>query len=96
MVVYHGTRKEFSVFEPMKPRGAIGNPVGIYFDTDKRVAEEYAMNDDGEIDSKSKVIQAFVKVIDKTDGLLKQRTERGAKHTEIIAFNPTQIKLVKG
>jgi hypothetical protein len=96
MVVYHGTRKEFNVFEPMKPRGAIGNPVGIYFDTDKRVAEEYAMDDDGEIDSKSKVVQAFVKVIDETDGLLKQRTERGVKHTEIIAFDPTQIKSAMG
>ena len=91
-VVYHGTRRSFEAFEVSNPRGAIGNKSGIYFDTDKRVAEEYAENNDGETDDKSRIISAYVKLINNSDGDIKERTERGQKQYEIVVFHPNQIK----
>lgn len=95
LVVYHGTRREFDVFEPSKPRGAFGNPVGIYFDSDKNVADEYAQDNDGAIDDRSKVIAAYVRVTSEQDGVIKERVERGKNQIEVIAFSPEQVKSVE-
>ncbi|MCP4441590.1 MAG: hypothetical protein GY810_22000, partial [Aureispira sp.] len=58
---YHGTRREFNEFEPMQPRGALGNEKGVYFTKDKRTAEEYAMDVDGATDEKSRIVEAYLK-----------------------------------
>lgn len=96
IVYYHGTRREFDVFEPSQPRGAIGNPKGIYFDTDKRVALEYAEDTYGEQDVRSRVIEVYLRVTGNTDGVIKNRTERGNKEQEVIVFNHNQIKSAVG
>lgn len=96
LVVYHGTRRSFDSFVPSKPRGAFGNPVGIYFDTDRQAAEEYAMDVDGATDEKSRIIEAYVRIANDGDGVIKTRTERGLKQLEIIAFRPDQIKSATG
>lgn len=62
LVVYHGTRREFDVFAPSKPRNAFGNPVGIYFTDDKREAEQFAEDVDGATDERSRVIPAYVSI----------------------------------
>ena len=87
--VYHGTRREFDSFELSNPRGAIGNPKGVYFDTDKNVAREYAENVDGEFDNKSKVIEV---VVNKNKSEIRPRVERGLKQSEIIVYDPKNIR----
>jgi len=91
LVVYHGTRREFDAFEPMAPRGAAGNPAGIYFTADRSVASEYAEDDDGATDEKSRVVAAYLSIQSDADGIVKHSTYRG---TEYIVFDPTKIKSV--
>ena len=87
--VYHGTRSSFDSFEPSKPRSALGNPKGIYFDTDKRVAEEYSQDVDGGYDEKSRIINALV---NKSGSEIKPRIENGYKESEIIVKDPKNIR----
>jgi hypothetical protein len=96
LVVYHGTRRAFDAFTPGKPRGAIGNPAGIYFDTNKEVAEEFAMDVDGATDERSRIVEAFVRVTGDEDGQIRKRTERGRNQLEVIAFRPEQVKSAIG
>ena len=96
LVVYHGTRRAFDAFTPGKPRGAIGNPAGIYFDTNKEVAEEFAMDVDGATDERSRIVDAFVRVTGDEDGQIRKRTERGRNQLEVIAFRPEQVKSAIG
>lgn len=59
--VYHGTRRKFNEFVPMQPRGAIGNKPGIYFSPDIETAQEFANDDDGVPDEKTRVITAYIR-----------------------------------
>lgn len=92
LVVYHGTRREFDVFEPMQPRGANGNPAGVYFTQDKQEAEEYAQDVDGATDEKSRVIAAYLSIKNDADGLIRDRAYGGTP--EYVVLTPTQIKSV--
>jgi predicted RNA methylase len=62
LVVYHGTRHQFDVFEPSKPRNAFGNPPGIYFTDDKSEAKQFAEDVDGATDERSRVVSAYVSI----------------------------------
>lgn len=88
LVVYHGTRRKFDEFSPNKPIAAYGNPEGIYFTTDKREAEEYANDENGEPDEKSRVIKAYLKIENDKDGVIRQRRSG----TEYIVFKPENVK----
>jgi len=92
MVVYHGTRRDFYEFVPAHPRGAIGNPKGIYFSSDKSEAEEFAQDVDGGMDEKSRIVSAYLNIKGDTDGIIRQRTHG----IEYIVSDPTQIKSAIG
>lgn len=62
LVVYHGTRHQFDVFKPSKPRNAFGNPPGIYFTDDKSEAKQFAEDVDGATDERSRVVSAYVSI----------------------------------
>ena len=81
--MYHGTRQQFNEFELSQPRGAIGNPPGVYFTKDKSVAEEYALNGDY-LDERSRIIKA----------LLKDAQERTSAYSgkEYLVTNPANIR----
>jgi GNAT superfamily N-acetyltransferase len=91
VLVYHGTRKDFDEFEPQHPRGAPGNPKGVYFTTDRRVAEQHAEDVDGALDEKSRVISAYLNLQSEADGVIKESPYRGI---EYIVFNPAAIQVV--
>lgn len=93
LVLYHGTRRKFDSFIPMHPRGAPGNPKGVYFDSDWQVAGEFAMDVDGAIDEQSRIIPAYVRLIDGEHGLIRPRLERGKQHIEVVVFSPELIRL---
>lgn len=91
LVVYHGTRRKFDIkdMEGSKPRGAIGNPKGIYFTADKREAEEFAQDVDGAWDDKSRIIEAYLRIRSEADGLIRERAD-GSK--EFVIYSPTNIR----
>ena len=93
LVVYHGTRRAFSVFAKGKPRGALGNPEGIYFTSDRREAEQFAEDVDGGMDEKSRIVPVYLSIKSEQDGLIRKR-EDGT--TEYIVFQPEQIKSAIG
>lgn len=93
LVVYHGTRRAFDVFTPSKPRGAAGNPEGIYFSPDKSTAEEYAQDVDGATDERSRVVEAYIKIESEADGQVKESRYSGS---EYIVFKPENIKSTAG
>lgn len=88
-IVWHGTRHKFTEFEASNPRGAIGNKKGIYFTADKRTAQEYAEDVDGETDDKSNVIGAFINISTDKDGQIKDSAYSGR---EYIVFDSSKIK----
>ena len=91
LLVYHGSRRAFDTFKPMNPRGAPGNPKGIYFTADRRTAEEYAQDVDGAFDEKSRVIAAYLSISNEQDGLVK---ESGYNGTEYVVFDSTKIQVL--
>lgn len=93
LVVYHGTRREFSIFEPMKPRAAYGNPVGIYFTDDINEAKEFAEDIDGATDERSRVVHAYLSIQSDADGIIRKRKDGT---TEYIVFKPEKIKSATG
>lgn len=93
LVLYHGTRRQFEQFELNFPRGAIGNPEGVYFDTKMRVAEEFAQDVDGAMDDRSRIIEAYVKIVDGKDGDMRFRVERGVDELEVIEFCAENIRM---
>lgn len=88
LLVYHGTRRSFQEFQSSKPRGALGNPEGIYFTADRSVAEEYAMDVDGAWDDKSQVIAAYLRIESESDGKVIDSTYSGR---EYVVFKPSNI-----
>lgn len=86
--VYHGTRRAFDRFVPSSPRGGVGNPKGSYFTPDKRAAEEHARDCDGAWDSKSRVIEAYLRITNDEDGSIINSLYRG---TEFVVFDPDAI-----
>lgn len=82
--VWHGTRRQFNEFIPSQPRGAIGNKPGIYFSPDRRTAEEYAMDADGATDSKSRVIQAYIRNAETNTSRLYGTTEYRVDNAEDV------------
>lgn len=92
-VFYHGTRRKFDTFESSNPIAAFGNGNGIYFTSDKRVAEEYAENDfTGEQDEYSRVIPVYLKIESHKDGMSKVNAYGG--DTEVIIHKPENIKAI--
>lgn len=91
LLVYHGTRRKFDTFVPMKPMAAFGNPVGIYFTDCLREAEEFAQDVDGATDEHSRVITAHLCIRDDTEGLIRRRRDGT---TEFIVFKPESILIV--
>lgn len=89
LVVYHGTRRQFNEFSPSKPRGAPGNPEGVYFTADKGAAEEYAQDVDGAWDEKSRVVAAYIKIENDADGKIIDSAYRGR---EYVVFKAENIK----
>lgn len=87
LVVYHGTRRQFSQFEPMHPRGAIGSPGGIYFTSSRSVAEEFAQDYDGALDSKSRIVAAHMVIRDDNDG----KIIRHPYDQEFVVFHPERV-----
>jgi hypothetical protein len=88
ILVFHGTRRAFDNFEMHSPRGALGNPAGAYFTADRHVAQRYAENDDGELDEKSRVIAAYIRIRDDEDGKIIDSAYRGR---EYVIFKPENI-----
>ena len=84
---YHGTRRDFEEFEPMQPVGILGNSKGVYFTKDKRTAEEYAMDVDGAMDERSRIIEARLK-----DPILKP--SNGYSGDEYIIQDPSNIRSI--
>jgi len=93
LVVYHGTRRDFSEFEITNPHGAAGNPKGAYFTADRSVAKQYAENDDGEHDGKSRIIAAYLHIENDGDGKIIDSAYRGR---EYVVFDPANIKSAIG
>lgn len=93
LVVYHGTRRKFNEFEVMHPRGAVGNPKGIYFTTSRQEAEEFAQDVDGAMDEKSRIVEAYLSIQSDSDGAIRKRADGT---TEFIVFDPTKIKSAIG
>lgn len=93
LVVYHGTRRAFDAFEPMHPRGALGNMKGVYFTADKNVAEEYARDVDGAWDEKSRVVSVYIKIENDSDGQIIDSAYRGR---EYVVFKPENIRSAIG
>ncbi len=93
LVVYHGTRRPFNEFSPSRPRGAPGNPEGVYFTADKGVAEEYAQDADGAWDEKSRIVSAYIKIENDADGKIIDSAYRGR---EYVVFKPENIKSATG
>lgn len=91
LLVYHGTRRKFDAFVPMKPMAAFGNPVGIYFTDCLREAEEFAQDVDGATDEHSRVISAHLLIRDDTEGLIRRRRDGT---TEFIVFKPESVLIV--
>lgn len=92
LVVYHGTRRPFDTFSPGKPRGAPGNPAGTYFTADRRVAEEYAQDVDGAWDEKSRIVAAYIKIENDSDGAIIESAYRGR---EYVVYEPRNIKVTE-
>lgn len=91
LLVYHGTRREFDVFSILKPRGAIGNPPGVYFTADLEAAKEYAMDVDGAWDEKSRIIAAYLKIETEQDGKIIDSAYSGR---EYVVFDETKIHTI--
>jgi hypothetical protein len=83
---YHGTRRNFDEFEAMQPRGAQGNKKGVYFTKDKSTAEEYAMDVDGALDEKSRVIEVNLRN--------PEHQNKGYSGDEYIINDPKNIRSV--
>jgi len=93
LVVYHGTRSDFTEFDMQNPAGALGNPKGAYFSPDRWVAQRYAENDDGEMDSKSRVVAAYLHIENDSDGKVIDSAYRGR---EYVVFDAKNIKSATG
>ena len=91
LLVYHGTRRSFDALQISKPRGAPGNPEGIYFTADRRVAEEYAMDVDGAWDEKSRVIAAYIRIESESDGKIIDSSYSGR---EYVVFGSDNIHVM--
>lgn len=91
LLVYHGTRRSFDALQISKPREAPGNPEGIYFTADRRVAEEYAMDVDGAWDEKSRVIAAYIRIESESDGKIIDSSYSGR---EYVVFGSDNIHVM--
>ena len=91
LVVFHGTRRQFDSFVAMKPSGAFGNPVGIYFTDDLNEAAQFAEDVDGATDEKSRIVAVNICIRNASDGLIRKRSDGT---TEYIVFRPEAIKIV--
>lgn len=94
-LIYHGTRRSFDHFEPAHPRGAIGNPRGIYFTTDLDEAREYAHDSEGAWDDRSRIIAAVARINDTTHGQIRDREYRGQVHQEIVVYQPENVRIIQ-
>ena len=94
LVLYHGTRRQFDSFVAMFPRGALGNPKGVYLTTDIEEAIEYAQDVDGAWDEKSRVISVHVRDVGASGYRTQSRTYRGETHQEFAIFDPENIQIV--
>jgi hypothetical protein len=96
LVVYHGTRREFFTFEPMRTFKAFGNSEkykeAVYLTSDKREAEEYAMDQDGGRDDRSRIIKAYVAINSDNDGFIKKVS--GQDEIEVIVLKSEHIKSI--
>jgi hypothetical protein len=91
IVAFHGTRRNFEKFEPIKPISAIANPKGVYFTRDLQTAIEYAEDIDGGLDDKSIVIKAKLTIDSDYDGKIINHSYRGE---EIVMFNVDKIEIL--
>lgn len=91
IIAYHGTRSKFNDFELFNPKGAMGNPKGIYFTRDLQTAVEYAQDVDGALDDRSRVVKAELIINSDYDGKIINHSYRGE---EIVMFNKHKIKIL--
>jgi hypothetical protein len=91
ITAYHGTRYNFDNFEMFYPKGAMGNPKGVYFTRDLQTAIEYAEDVDGGLDDKSRVIKVKLNIDSEDDGEIINHSYRGE---EIIMYNLNKIQIL--
>jgi hypothetical protein len=91
IIAYHGTRYNFDIFDMFYPKGAIGNPKGIYFTRDIQTAIEYAEDVDGALDNKSRVVKVKLNIDSEDDGVIIDNSYSGE---EIIMFNLDKIQIL--
>lgn len=91
LVLYHGTRRRFDAFEAFPPRGARGNPKGVYFTADPATAAEYAQDCDGATDAHSRLVAAYVRLSCEDDG---KRIDSLYRGTEYVAFRVDAIAII--
>lgn len=91
LVLYHGTRRRFDAFGAFHPRGAIGNPKGVYFTTDPLTAAEYAQDCDGATDAHSRVVAAYLRLSGEDDG---KRIDSLYRGREYVAFRVDAIAII--
>jgi hypothetical protein len=91
IIAYHGTRYDFDKFDMFYPKGAIGNPKGVYFTRDLQTAIEYAEDVDGGLDDKSRVIKVKLNIDSNDDGVINNHSYSGE---EIIMFNLDKIQIL--
>lgn len=91
IIAYHGTRRLFDMFEPMKPVGILSSLKGVYFTRDLNSAIEYAEDVDGALDERSRVIKVKLKINSDKDGVISNHSYTGE---EIIMFNMDKIEIL--
>lgn len=91
LVLYHGTRRRFDAFEGFHPRGAIGNPKGVYFTAAPLTAADYAQDVDGATDARSRVVAAYLRLSCEADGKIIDSLYRGR---EYVAFRADAIAII--
>lgn len=89
LVVYHGSKKDFTIFDKDKISNSTKWGKGFYFTNDYNYAKSYANSLFSKIKTKEP-IYVFLNITDEGE------IHKSLNHTEYVAYEPNQIKLADG